>query len=44
MRLLVALMKHETNTFSPVPTDTKRFFPWGEYDRDAAVNGASAPS
>ncbi|MCP5150438.1 MAG: M81 family metallopeptidase [Ectothiorhodospiraceae bacterium] len=25
MRLLIAMMKHETNTFSPVPTDLARF-------------------
>ena len=25
MRLLIAMMKHETNTFSPVPTDYARF-------------------
>jgi microcystin degradation protein MlrC len=26
MRLLAAMFKHETNTFSPVPTPTERFF------------------
>ncbi|MFP6741430.1 MAG: M81 family metallopeptidase, partial [Alphaproteobacteria bacterium] len=25
MRLLIAMMKHETNTFSPVPTPLGRF-------------------
>src|SRR5580700_6405904 len=25
MRLLIAMMKHETNTFSPVPTPIQRF-------------------
>jgi microcystin degradation protein MlrC len=31
MRLLIALMKHETNTFSPVPTPLVRFAPlYGE--------------
>ena len=25
MRLLIAVMKHETNTFSPVPTPLARF-------------------
>ena len=25
MRLLIAMMMHETNTFSPVPTDLQRF-------------------
>ncbi|MEE8454207.1 MAG: M81 family metallopeptidase [Limibaculum sp.] len=29
MRLLIAMMKHETNTFSPVPTDWRRFEDWG---------------
>jgi microcystin degradation protein MlrC len=33
MRLLIAMMKHETNTFSPVPTDYARF----------ARGGASVP-
>ena len=28
MRLLIAMMKHETNTFSPVPTDLARFRDW----------------
>src|SRR5215472_6227673 len=27
MRLLIAMMKHETNTFSPVPTRLARFGP-----------------
>jgi microcystin degradation protein MlrC len=27
MRLLIAMMKHETNTFSPVPTPVERFRP-----------------
>src|SRR5215468_5870164 len=31
MRLLIAMMKHETNTFSPVPTPLARFGPlYGE--------------
>jgi microcystin degradation protein MlrC len=31
MRLLIAMMKHETNTFSPVPTPLARFHPlYGE--------------
>lgn len=29
MRLLIAMMKHETNTFSPVPTRWERFAEWG---------------
>ena len=28
MRVLIAMMKHETNTFSPVPTDLTRFKNW----------------
>ncbi len=28
MRVLIAMMKHETNTFSPVPTDLGRFHSW----------------
>jgi len=31
MRFLVAMMKHETNTFSPVVTDLDRFMAWGGY-------------
>ena len=34
MRLLIAMMKHETNTFSPVPTPLTRF---GPLYGDAAV-------
>src|ERR1700757_5273634 len=31
MRLMIAMMKHETNTFSPVPTPLARFRPlYGE--------------
>ena len=29
MRAVVAMMKHETNTFSPVPTPLDRFGPQG---------------
>lgn len=29
MRVLVAMMKHETNTFSPIVTDFARFQSWG---------------
>ncbi|MBL8700390.1 MAG: M81 family metallopeptidase [Alphaproteobacteria bacterium] len=36
MRLVVAMMKHETNTFSPVPTDLARFGGRGLH-RGAAV-------
>ena len=31
MRVVIAMMKHETNTFSPVPTDWARFEAWGAY-------------
>jgi microcystin degradation protein MlrC len=36
MRLVIAMMKHETNTFSPVPTDWQRFQEWGAHLGDAA--------
>ena len=39
MRILAAMMKHETNSFSPVPTDMARFEAWGLY-RDAAAIAA----
>ncbi|MEM2961130.1 MAG: M81 family metallopeptidase, partial [Candidatus Bathyarchaeia archaeon] len=29
MRFIIAMMKHETNTFSPVPTPLERFGPHG---------------
>lgn len=38
MRLLVAMMKHETNTFSPVVTDLDRFMSWGGYVGEEAYN------
>jgi microcystin degradation protein MlrC len=31
MRILIAMMKHETNTFSPVKTDWRRFLDWGAF-------------
>ncbi len=31
MRFVIAMMKHETNTFSPVPTDWARFKDWGAH-------------
>lgn len=35
MRLVLAMMKHETNTFSPIPTPLQRFRDWScEYDED----------
>jgi microcystin degradation protein MlrC len=36
MRLLIAMMKHETNTFSPVPTDWGRFAAWSGHFGAAA--------
>jgi microcystin degradation protein MlrC len=37
MRFLIAMMKHETNTFSPIPTDLQRFRDWGMHEDDAVV-------
>lgn len=37
MRILVAMIKHETNTFSPVPTDWQRFEERGLYLGPQAV-------
>ena len=39
MRIFAAMMKHETSSFSPVPTDMARFEAWGLY-RDAAALAA----
>ena len=36
MRLVIAMMKHETNTFSPVPTPFERFEEWGAQFGEAA--------
>jgi microcystin degradation protein MlrC len=36
MRLVIAMMKHETNTFSPVRTDWRRFEEWGAHRGEAA--------
>ena len=36
MRLLIAQMKHETNTFSPVPTPLARFAPGGKRPYEGA--------
>lgn len=43
MRIVVAMMKHETNTFSPVPTPLSRFQP--EFGNAAAVTyrGTNTP-
>ena len=32
MRILVAMPKHETYTFSPVRTDLQRFRDWGLFE------------
>ncbi len=37
MRILIAMMKHETNTFSPIVADWKRFQDWGAYEGAAAL-------
>ncbi len=39
MRLLIAMMKHETNTFSPVPTPLARF---GRYRGPGPLYGEAA--
>lgn len=31
MKVVIAMMKHETNTFSPIVTDWSRFEQWGAY-------------
>jgi microcystin degradation protein MlrC len=36
-RFLIAMMKHETNTFSPVVTDLQRFRDWGLHEDEAVV-------
>ena len=46
MRILIAMMKHETNTFSPIPADWKRFEDWGVHfgaDARAAYEGTAMP-
>ena len=46
MRILTAMMKHETNTFSPVPTNLARFEAWGLHRGDevvAAYTGTNMP-
>ncbi len=46
MRLVVAMMKHETNTFSPVKTDWQRFLEWGAYfgaEARRAYEGTAMP-
>ena len=46
MRILIAMMKHETNTFSPIVADWKRFQDWGAYlgeDALKAYEGTGMP-
>ena len=46
MRLLIAMMKHETNTFSPVPTGWERFADWGMHQGEEvprALAGTNTP-
>ncbi|SLN12135.1 M81 family metallopeptidase [Oceanibacterium hippocampi] len=38
MRVLIAMMKHETNTFSPVRTDWARFGEWGRHEGTAVLD------
>ncbi len=37
MRIVIAMLKHETNTFSPVRTDLARFEAWGLHRGEAVV-------
>ena len=37
MKIVTAMMKHETNTFSPVRTDWARFEAWGAHTGQEAV-------
>ncbi|WP_282604479.1 M81 family metallopeptidase [Pelagibius sp. Alg239-R121] len=46
MRILTAMMKHETNSFSPVKTDLARFEAWGLHRNEAvleAYRGTNMP-
>lgn len=46
MRVVIALLKHETNTFSPVPTPIERFGDGGPYwgeDARRAFKGTATP-
>src|SRR5262249_11631458 len=45
-RFVIAMMKHETNTFSPIRTDWRRFEEWGAYfgaDARRAYEGTAMP-
>jgi len=37
MRIVIAMLKHETNTFSPIVTDWRRFEEWGAYLGDDVI-------
>ncbi len=37
MHIVIAMMKHETNTFSPIVTDWERFKEWGAFEGTAAT-------
>ena len=46
MRFVIAMMKHETNTFSPIRTDWRRFEEWGAYfgtEARRAYEGTAMP-
>jgi microcystin degradation protein MlrC len=46
MRFVIAMMKHETNTFSPIATPWARFEEWGAYfgdDAQQAYEGTRMP-
>jgi microcystin degradation protein MlrC len=46
MRLVIAMMKHETNTFSPIRTNWQRFLDWGAHlgeDARRAYEGTGMP-
>ncbi|MFQ5774701.1 MAG: M81 family metallopeptidase [Kiloniellaceae bacterium] len=41
MRLLLATMKHETNTFSPIATDLRRFRDWALFEGEAVASACA---
>ena len=42
MRIVIAMMKHETNTFSPIVTDWARFEAWGAHTGEAVQSAYAA--
>ena len=42
MRIVIAMMKHETNTFSPIATDWARFEAWGAHVGDTVQSAYAA--